>query len=251
MSDEEPIRLSVESSSSSLRRALTAAKEELPSSDHVEQMLARFPFPPPGPSGDGGADGGGGGTIGHVEPIAAAAKSGLGLKILAGVLVTGAVGAGVFVATRPATTLVESSSAPVATSLSVIVASAPETVPAEVTFSATTIASSALAAVSVPRRPTTASATTSASAPAARPEMEILKEAQAARRSNPARALQLVDEHAAAYPRSGMAQEREMIRIESLLGVGRRAEAKTLADAFRKANPNSGYSRRLDALLGE
>lgn len=81
--------------------------------------------------------------------------------------------------------------------------------------------------------------------------MEILKEAQAARRTNPARALQLVDEHAAAYPKSGMAQEREMIRIESLIGVGRRAEAKSLADAFRKANPNSGYSRRLDALLGE
>jgi len=79
--------------------------------------------------------------------------------------------------------------------------------------------------------------------------MEILKDAQAAKRSNPAQALAFVDEHARSHPRGAMGQEREMIRIESLVLLGRKQEAQALADAFRKSNPGSAYAQRLDALL--
>lgn len=257
MSDEELQRLSVESSNPALRRALAAAERELPSAEHVEQMLARFPFPAPEPGGDGGPQGDGGG--GAPEPAgpgaAAAGNTSLGLKLLVGMLAAGVVGGAALVATRPAATLLESASTPETQQRRVATVSAsaptPEPLPAQ---SASVVASTSSSASSGPARVTPshpAAVSASVSAPAARPEMDILKDAQAARRSDPARALQLVDEHAAAYPKSGMAQEREMIRVEALLGVGRRAEAKALADAFRKAHPSSAYARRLDALLGE
>ena len=92
-----------------------------------------------------------------------------------------------------------------------------------------------------------ASAAPSASAPPPRAELELLKEAHQLRAQDPSRALALVNEHASAYPKSAMGQEREMIRIEALLNSGKRAEAKALADAFRAKNPTSAYARRLDA----
>jgi hypothetical protein len=82
-----------------------------------------------------------------------------------------------------------------------------------------------------------------------RSEIEILKEARAAVASNPTRALALVNEHAASHPKSALAQEREVLRIQSLVGMGKHAEAKALAEAFKRAYPKSAYAQRLDDMV--
>jgi hypothetical protein len=92
------------------------------------------------------------------------------------------------------------------------------------------------------------SASASASAPA-RSEIEILREAQAALASSPTRALALTDEHARAHPKGSMGQEREMIRIQALVALGRRDEARALAKAFKERHPSSAYAQRLDSML--
>jgi len=247
---EEPVRLVLESSGSSseLRRALGAARGDLPSPDQVEAMLARFPFP------DGGGDGGDGGSGGlGGATTAGAAKAGALTKWLAGgafVVVSG--GAALFATRSPP--LEAPASAPV-------VAATASTTRAALTGSPTTIPdTTAVDVVSAgpthsaePARPrsssvSSTSATGSASAAPPRSESEILKEAHGAR-SDPARMLALVNEHARSHPNGMLSQEREMLRIEALVGLGRKSEARALADAFRMANPNSAYARRLDALL--
>ncbi|MBL8742597.1 MAG: hypothetical protein JNK04_15930, partial [Myxococcales bacterium] len=144
--------------------------------------------------------------------------------------------------------VVSASAGPTATA--VVTAPAPE--PTGIASSAPTasaIMSSAprvlpLASMSAP------SATASASSPSepVRSEIEILKEAQASR-GNPARMLELVNEHAKSHPKGVLGQEREMLRIEALVGLGKRAEAKALADAFRKGNPGSAYTERLNQIV--
>ncbi|MCA9623611.1 MAG: hypothetical protein KC731_31535, partial [Myxococcales bacterium] len=86
---------------------------------------------------------------------------------------------------------------------------------------------------------------------APRPESAILAEAQRSLASDPARALALCDEHARSHPRGSLGQEREMIAIDALQRLGRTAEARARAAAFRARHPTSGHNRRLDVLLGE
>ncbi|NUP11773.1 MAG: hypothetical protein HOW73_37475 [Polyangiaceae bacterium] len=274
MSDDdlELIRLTQEGSGSSrlLRIALEEAKRDVPTPDDVESMLARFPFPTPGgpggagPSGDGGpgtgSSGGSGGgpppdAIGGGGAIVASSGSGVAVKTTAAICAAGiCVGSIALMLRNPAP-----DPPPLPQRTNAIVATATVAPTVAVATSSTSLPD--IVASSQPDTPATsstsprsawvsrsiASASVSASAPA-RPELEILKEAHAALHSNPSRALQLVDEHASAYPKSGVAQEREMIRMEALLNSGRRAEAKAIADAFRARNPKSAYAQRLDAL---
>lgn len=40
-----------------------------------------------------------------------------------------------------------------------------------------------------------------------------------------------------------------MLRIQALVGLGRSDEARALAEAFKRRNPNSVYVQRLDGMF--
>ncbi len=258
-SEQDPPRLFLSEAGSAreLRLALGAAKSDLPDSARLEAILAGLPLEPGPP--DGGGDGGGGdaGTGGDTGPgtgdigtgpsditsIAPAAAAASGWAKLAGVLTLGAALAGVtYVATRPPEPKQAATS-----SAQIPSASPPPTV------SLATSTASAAAAQSASAAPSVTHAVPAMTPPSAfappRPEIAILKEARESLGSNPARALALVDEHARSHPKGTLGQEREMIRIQALVGLGRKDEARALADAFKKRNPNSVYVQRLDAMF--
>ena len=80
--------------------------------------------------------------------------------------------------------------------------------------------------------------------------MDVLRRAQDALASDPARALAICSEHQQTFKRSGFAQEREVIAIDALVRLGRRGEAEARADRFARSWPTSGHLRRIDSLLG-
>lgn len=253
---EEPARLVSESSGASaeLRRALGAARGDLPSPDHVEAMLARFPFPDGG-GGGGGDTGGGAPDVGSAADVAAGAAKSAALGKWLGIAFLAASAGTVFYAK---TTVPPHPVEPTASAVAVAVATASAstaiaviaTTP-EPSASESSVPTASAAATSAPHaQPATATASARDSATSApvRSEVEILKEA-AGSRGNPARMLELVNEHARQHPKGVLGQEREMLRIEALVGLGRRAEAKALADAFRKGNPSSAYAERLNQIV--
>jgi hypothetical protein len=81
------------------------------------------------------------------------------------------------------------------------------------------------------------------------PELVLLEEAQDALGREPGRALGLADQHARIHPNGMLAQEREVLAVDALLRLGRRAEAEARADRLRAAHPGSSQIRRLDRLL--
>jgi hypothetical protein len=76
-------------------------------------------------------------------------------------------------------------------------------------------------------------------------EAELLEQARAASKSDPARALARANEHAARFPHGALVQEREVLAIQALRRLGRDAEADRRADAFAKAFPGSAFQRKL------
>ncbi|MDF3070374.1 MAG: Translation initiation factor 2 [Polyangiaceae bacterium] len=83
-------------------------------------------------------------------------------------------------------------------------------------------------------------------APAGPSEAELLEQARAALKSgDSARALSRATEHAQRYPRGVLVQEREVLAIRALRGLGRDAEAERRAEAFSKAYPGSAFQRKL------
>jgi hypothetical protein len=83
--------------------------------------------------------------------------------------------------------------------------------------------------------------------PAQPSEAELLEQARAAMKGDPARALQRANEHAARFPGGVLVQEREVIAIQALRKLGRSAEAERRAQAFAKAFPGSAFARKLNA----
>ena len=82
-------------------------------------------------------------------------------------------------------------------------------------------------------------------------ELALLKLARADVRANPAHALALTAEHRARFAQGSLAEEREVIAIEALLELGRKAAAQERARAFFAAYPSSAHTRRVHALLLE
>lgn len=83
--------------------------------------------------------------------------------------------------------------------------------------------------------------------PAQPSEAELLEQARAAMKVDPARALQRANEHAGRFPGGVLVQEREVIAIQALRKLGRSAEADRRAQAFAKAFPGSAFARKLNA----
>jgi len=80
-------------------------------------------------------------------------------------------------------------------------------------------------------------------------EIELLRDARLALKQSPARALELADSHARAFPGGRLVQERELIAISALVALGRRAGALSRANRFAEAFPDSPYRKQIGELL--
>jgi hypothetical protein len=87
---------------------------------------------------------------------------------------------------------------------------------------------------------------TRSSAPNTR-ESALLRSAQSALASDPARALVLTDQHRRSFPRGALSEEREAIAIQALRGLGREPEARARAARFETKYPNSVHRSRVQA----
>jgi hypothetical protein len=81
-------------------------------------------------------------------------------------------------------------------------------------------------------------------------ELDLLACAQRALGKDPRDALALIDERERKYPHGTLTQEGEMVAIDALLRLGRRAEAASRAERFQELYPRSVQGPRIDALLG-
>jgi hypothetical protein len=106
--------------------------------------------------------------------------------------------------------------------------------------------------VAPPTRAPTASASPAADTAAATidSEVSLVAPAQDALTTNPQEALALAQRHAARFPHGTLEQEREVIAIEALLGLGRVDDAKARAARFFRSFPGSAHRARIENLLG-
>lgn len=183
------------------------------------------------------------GPVGPAVPVAAAAKaSSLKLGLVGAALIVAGGGAWLLSASPsspppPAPTPAQTSPKPNAVALGA--QPAPSAQPAvEPTPTPTTAAAVESAPVSakLPEKPTP---------PALPSEAELLEQARAALKTDPARALQRANEHAARFPRGVLVQEREVLAIQALRRLGRAADADRRAAGFAKAFPGSAFQRQL------
>ena len=78
-------------------------------------------------------------------------------------------------------------------------------------------------------------------------ELALLQRAQTAyTRRDTSVALAVLAEHAHRFPRGRLAEEREALRVRTLLAAGRSAEAHHVATAFGRAFPRSALLQRLE-----
>jgi hypothetical protein len=80
-------------------------------------------------------------------------------------------------------------------------------------------------------------------------DAELLQQARRSVVTEPARALELIVEHQQRFPRSVLTEERQALRIEALIRIGRRSEAERELGIFEARSPRSLYLRRLRALI--
>jgi hypothetical protein len=82
-------------------------------------------------------------------------------------------------------------------------------------------------------------------------EVALLKSAMAAQaKGDAALALSLSQQHLKRFPHGNFEQEREVIAIEALVGLGRSGEAKKRADSFAKNFPTSTHLLKVESLVG-
>jgi len=83
-------------------------------------------------------------------------------------------------------------------------------------------------------------------------ELEAIEGARAAlTRGDASRALKLLDQYAARFPKPRLGAEATLLRIEALVARGDRATATRLGKAFLEREPRSPYARRVRSLIGE
>jgi hypothetical protein len=82
-------------------------------------------------------------------------------------------------------------------------------------------------------------------------ETHLLEQARQLLGSNPSRTLDLLNQHQREFKNGALQVERELLAVDALLRLGRRAEAQKRAAQLRTRNPGSIYDRRLSQLMGE
>lgn len=81
-------------------------------------------------------------------------------------------------------------------------------------------------------------------------EARTLEKARSAVQSDPALALELVNDHQRDYPTGQLSAERELIAIQALMRLGRRDEALRRAAPSLNRAPRSLYAKRLRSIIG-
>lgn len=226
-----PLMDSAEPDTELLRLALKGARADTASPERLASILAATA----GAGVVAGAGAAQASTLATTGVLGAATSKLTAVLVVAGL---GSAGAGAWWMTRP-----DAPSHPVAVSQSsaVVVNEAPAAARVD---SEPSVAAPVVSRERAPRavRPTAAEPPVS--------EMSLLREAQTSVASNPSRALELLALHQQKFPASALAQEREFLRIQALLGSGKRAQAQASARAFRTRFAGSAYGPRLDQLLG-
>lgn len=82
-----------------------------------------------------------------------------------------------------------------------------------------------------------------------RGEIPLIMQAQDLLARQPARALELLAQHRAEFPRGVLVEERESLAFDAELALGRKADAATRARAFTTHFPDSPHARRMQAWL--
>jgi len=80
-------------------------------------------------------------------------------------------------------------------------------------------------------------------------EAKILNAAHAALAKRPTLALEHAKEHEREFPEGTLSAERELIRIEALIVLGRRTHAEARAKALLRRDAHSIYATRVETLL--
>jgi hypothetical protein len=221
-----------------LEEERTAEGLEAPARDRLRVRLARLgSIPLPVPAAAGGGDGGASGA-------AAAAKGALATKIgIAAIAfgIGGATGAAVHATLGPAR-------------------SVPRVVVVEGSARATPVAPPPVdtpGAAVVESAPSRASASPRAASDAPTREDRLRRERAslevartALTRGDFAGALAAIDRHARDFPRGQLAEERESMRVQALVGLGRTSEARDQASRFRRDFPGSMLQGAVDTALG-
>lgn len=209
-----------------LRGAVSAGRDDLPSADQLASLEAKL----------GPLLGGGGGPGGAPPPAAPVKLAGLAKGVAALSAVVAAVGVGV-VAWPSDPAPAPAPAPPVAPVAEATPEPAPEAVPEGIDPPPLPEPEAPVA----PRYETDPTA-----------ELALIERAQRSLAGAPAEALQIAREHSRRFgPRATMAQEREVIAVDALHRLGRDRQARARADAFHRRWPGSAHGRRIDVLLGE
>jgi len=78
-------------------------------------------------------------------------------------------------------------------------------------------------------------------------EAAMLELARRALANSPAEALAIADEHRMQFPRAALSLERELIRVDAFRRLGRKGEARALAESLRQRG--GLYTERVDRLI--
>jgi hypothetical protein len=84
-----------------------------------------------------------------------------------------------------------------------------------------------------------------------REEAALVQRAERLLDADPAGALRLVDERRRRFPTGALDQEAEVVAIDALLRLGRRADAASRARTFEAAHAGSLHARRIKRLMGQ
>jgi hypothetical protein len=263
-----------------VREALDAGRADRPGKEQLARLAQRLPIAAaPPPDGPGPAPRGGGSLPAPLAPIPSALPG----AIVGAVLGLAVIGLHTLLApsapspaddrrapaalvvdapspiAAPARPRVDDAAAiaptaaarPIAAPTTTAVSSAEPTAPAADPSSLARPAASAIPRSSLDPAGGSASGDLGAQAPALAGETEIqlLQRAQDALGGAPARALDLLNQHAARFPGTGLGQEREVLAIDALVRLGRTDEARARTAAFASRFPRSAHLRRLEALV--
>jgi hypothetical protein len=77
----------------------------------------------------------------------------------------------------------------------------------------------------------------------------LIRDAQDALRTEPARALSLAEAHRRRFGEGTLGPEREVLAIDALARLGRGEEARARAGRFRARWPGSPHLRRIEVIL--
>ncbi|WP_394835458.1 hypothetical protein LVJ94_00850 [Pendulispora rubella] len=268
---DPPARLEDCSELDAVRRAIGAARADVPAQDRIGLLEAGLAAKlaalggaigggfdggagghgTDGGFGDGGAGAGAGGGLGSGGGLGAAGAAGAGAagktivasfaaKVVGSAVLATGVATGGWYATHPADTP--------RPHVAVVASAAPAPPPPRPAQSAV-ISPEVPALPKTPDKVAPPKASSRVKEAPVESEVELLRRAQDQLSSDPRRALGLCDVHKEQYPNGDLAQEREVLAIDALLRLHRRSDAEARAERFERAYPTSAHRRRVDTLL--